>query len=69
MNNFTKKFGREDQNPGGLHQPPLDATSLAVNVDQNSLVVLGLIYRLSYIVGRPGPPQYFRQVGAYDHTA
>ena len=22
MKNFTKKFGREDQNPGGLQQPP-----------------------------------------------
>ena len=31
--------------------------------------VYGLIYRLSYIAGRPGwpgPPQYFRQVGAYE---
>ena len=23
MKNFTKKFGQEDQNPGGLQQPPL----------------------------------------------
>ena len=22
IRNLTKKFGREDQNPGGLHQPP-----------------------------------------------
>ena len=25
MTNFTKKFGREDQNPGGLQPPPLAA--------------------------------------------
>ena len=25
------------------------------------------IYRLSYIAGRPASPQYFRQVGAYEH--
>ena len=37
MKNFTKKFGREDQNPGGLQQPPLIA-----NVSRNSLVVRGL---------------------------
>ena len=39
MKNFTKKFGREDQNPGGLHQPP---PVLVANVDRNSLVVRGL---------------------------
>ena len=37
MNNFTKKFGREVQNPGGLQQPPLGG-----NIGRNSLVVGGL---------------------------
>ena len=37
MKNFTKKFGREDQNPGGCNNPPLVA-----NVSRNSLVVRGL---------------------------
>ena len=39
MKNFTKKFGREEQNPGGgLQHPPL-----AANVNWNSLAVRGLM--------------------------
>ena len=43
MKNFTKKFGREDQNPGGV-----DATPLGANVDGNSLVVRGLSILLAF---------------------